>query len=97
MVKGLGVYAPMALLPGIIIDKVREKYEPDIYKTSIMILKLVSGELTKYRFWIDKDPNALSSRNLAIVEVMANELTDGEQAVIDTVLKIAATSALKKV
>jgi len=97
VVKGLGVYAPMALLPGIIIDKVREKYDPDIYRTSIMILKLVSDDLTKYRFWIDKNPSTLSPRELAMVEVMANELTEGEQAVIDTVLKIAATAALKKV
>ncbi|MBR5683588.1 MAG: hypothetical protein IKW96_10020 [Ruminococcus sp.] len=97
MVKGLGVYAPMALLPTIIIDKVREKYEPDIYRTSIMILKLVSGDLVKYRFWVDKTPDILPMRELAIVEVMAQELTEGEQAVIDTVLKIAATAALKKV
>lgn len=97
MLRGLGVYAPMALLPGIIIDKMREKYEPDIYRTSIMVMKMASGDMVKYRFWIDKDPEKLAPRELVIIEVMADELTEGEQAVIDTVLKIGATTALKKI
>lgn len=87
----------MALLPGIIIDKMREKYEPDIYRTSIMVMKMASGDMVKYRFWIDKDPEKLAPRELVIIEVMADELTEGEQAVIDTVLKIGATTALKKI
>ena len=97
MLRGLGVYAPMALLPGIIIEKMRAKYDPDIYRTSIMVMKMVSGNMVKYRFWIDKDPEKLAPRELVIIEVMADELTEGEQAVIDTVLKIGATTALKKI
>ena len=97
MVRGLGVYAPMALLPDVIIEKLREKYDPDIYRTSIMIMKLVGGGVINSRFWIDTSPDLSAPRSSAMVDVLADELTEGEQAVIDTVLKIGAVSAMKKI
>ena len=97
MIRGLGVYAPMALLPGIIIDKIRQKCNPDIYRTSCMILKMVCGDNVKYRFWIDRSPEAMTYHDIVVVEVSADELTSGEPTVIDTVLKVGASSAIKEI
>lgn len=96
MTRGLGVYAPMALLPNIIIEKLREKCEPDIYRTSCLMLKAVSDGNIIYRFEISGSTKAAVLRGTAI-EVAACELTEGEQTVIDTIIKITATSALKKI
>ena len=97
MIKGLGVYVPMALLPSRIINELRRRYDPDIYRTSCMILKIVNAEETKYRFWIERAPEPNEYNRLGAAEFMADDLTIGEQTVVDTVLKVGAAAAIKEV
>ena len=96
MMRGLGVYAPMVLLPGIIIEKLREKCDPDIYRTNCLMMKTVSEDSIRYKFEITVSSETDMLRKIVVI-VPASELTEAEQTVIDTIIKITAASALKKI